>query len=66
MFTEEGGGDWRIKIGQPLYVIDKLQSANQPPDFVQHSRRQQNTHPPITFEFKCSRGLGTFLDVNFV
>ena len=40
MFTEEGGGDWRIKIGQPLYVIDKLQSANQPPDFVQHSRRQ--------------------------
>ena len=42
MFTEEGGGggNWRIKIVQPLYVNDKLQSANQLPDFVQHSRRQ--------------------------
>ena len=40
MFTEEGaGGNWRIKIVQPLYVIDKLQSANQLPDFVQHLRR---------------------------
>ena len=44
MFTEEGGGDWRIKIGQPLYVIDKLQSANQPPDFVQHADNKTHTH----------------------